>query len=318
MPRKSLAQLEIERLLSRQSATIRQAFYAFIQRVKSPATLQQIIQRLNAGDIDGALDIIHEHVVTFADVLPEVFVSAGAAEVKIARHKIGGGSVVSFDPGLKEAAEVMSQSKLNLIREFGQTQRDVVRTVLTRSLKAGDAPREAARKFRDVVGLTEYQEQVVSNYQTLLERGSSSALDRQLRNRRYDRMIERTANEGEVLDAKTIERMTTGYRSSMVAHRAEVIGRTESLRAVNSARHEAWRQMAAAVGMKPSSVIRTWSATMDPRTRDTHAELDGMSVEGFDEPFESSSGELLMYPGDPSADASEVINCRCQLLFERS
>ena len=48
---------------------------------------------------------------------------------------------------------------------------------------------------------------------------------------------------------------------------------------------------------------------MDKRTRDTHAELNGTII-GLQERF--SNG--LLYPGDPSGPAKEIINYRCVLI----
>lgn len=57
---------------------------------------------------------------------------------------------------------------------------------------------------------------------------------------------------------------------------------------------------------------RKWVAAYEPgRTRDWHLELNGVTV-GVDEPFENSVGKI-MYPGDPSADPSNVYNCRCAI-----
>ena len=57
-----------------------------------------------------------------------------------------------------------------------------------------------------------------------------------------------------------------------------------------------------------ANVVKQWDATLDSRTRPSHMEVDG-EIRETDEAF--SNG--LMYPGDPSGDASEVINCRCTL-----
>ena len=56
---------------------------------------------------------------------------------------------------------------------------------------------------------------------------------------------------------------------------------------------------------------KKWIATLDDRTRDAHADLDGETAD-IDEPFENDIGEI-MYPGDPSADPGNVYNCRCTL-----
>lgn len=58
-----------------------------------------------------------------------------------------------------------------------------------------------------------------------------------------------------------------------------------------------------------ADVIKQWDSALDKRTRDSHVKLDGERRE-LDKPF--SNG--LMYAGDPSGRAEEVINCRCAIL----
>ena len=56
---------------------------------------------------------------------------------------------------------------------------------------------------------------------------------------------------------------------------------------------------------------KTWVATNDERTRESHALMDGETVD-IDEPFSNE----LMYPADPDGDPSEVYNCRCTMVTE--
>ena len=56
---------------------------------------------------------------------------------------------------------------------------------------------------------------------------------------------------------------------------------------------------------------KTWLATLDSRTRDTHQHLDGKTV-GVDEKFDNG----LLFPGDPNGTPGEVYNCRCTLIYE--
>ena len=58
-----------------------------------------------------------------------------------------------------------------------------------------------------------------------------------------------------------------------------------------------------------ADVIKQWDSALDKQTRDSHVKLDGERRE-LDKPF--SNG--LMYAGDPSGRAEEVINCRCAIL----
>lgn len=58
-----------------------------------------------------------------------------------------------------------------------------------------------------------------------------------------------------------------------------------------------------------ADVVKMWDSTLDAKTRDSHAKVDG-EIKELDEKF--SNG--LMFPGDPSGGAAEVVNCRCALL----
>ncbi len=65
---------------------------------------------------------------------------------------------------------------------------------------------------------------------------------------------------------------------------------------------------------------REWVAAIDDRTRRpgkhsvwNHIGANGERV-GMEEPFQKT-GEQLMYPGDPSGSAGNVINCRCVLIY---
>lgn len=57
---------------------------------------------------------------------------------------------------------------------------------------------------------------------------------------------------------------------------------------------------------------KTWIATLDDRTRDEHAVLDGVTID-VDEKFKNEIGEL-MYPCDPDGDPENVYNCRCTMI----
>lgn len=60
---------------------------------------------------------------------------------------------------------------------------------------------------------------------------------------------------------------------------------------------------------KGADVVKQWDSTLDDSTRESHQKVDG-EIRELDEEF--SNG--LMFPGDPSGGASEVVNCRCALL----
>jgi hypothetical protein len=91
--------------------------------------------------------------------------------------------------------------------------------------------------------------------------------------------------------------------------RARMIARTETAQAVNSATDEAMRP-AHAAGIVQQ---REWLATSDARVRPSHAEADGQR-RSMDAAFQVGGADL-QYPGDPAGPASEVVNCRCCVLY---
>lgn len=88
--------------------------------------------------------------------------------------------------------------------------------------------------------------------------------------------------------------------------RAALISRTE----VHGASSHASDQAARALGLP---LKKEWVAVSDDRTRDDHADVSG-DIVGMDDVF-SVGGESMTGPGDPSASAGNVINCRCVLSY---
>ena len=79
--------------------------------------------------------------------------------------------------------------------------------------------------------------------------------------------------------------------------------------AVESAGRVASYERAEAMGI---NLEQEWLATLDNRTRHAHRELDGQRVP-VGKPFQVDGWDIE-YPGDPSAPAYLVYNCRCTLI----
>lgn len=72
----------------------------------------------------------------------------------------------------------------------------------------------------------------------------------------------------------------------------------------------------AAEAGEPMFLTKSWLATMDDRTRETHVEADGQEVP-IDATF-TVGEDQLDYPGDPEGSDAEVINCRCTVLYDEA
>ena len=112
--------------------------------------------------------------------------------------------------------------------------------------------------------------------------------------------------EGLVETAKRIAEQTASQNMTAMVRYAQ----TAMAGAQNSGRVETMKR-AETMGIR---VKKLWIATLDERTRDAHADLDGKTALP-DEPFQSQLGPIRC-PGDPNAKPGNVYNCRCTLGYD--
>jgi uncharacterized protein with gpF-like domain len=118
-------------------------------------------------------------------------------------------------------------------------------------------------------------------------------------------VINRGIEEG--LPETDIARMIFAIAPTKSASRAQTIARTET----HAASQAAAQATAEAIDLQ---MTRVWVSAQGERTREDHIEADGQR-RGMYEPFDIG-GDSIMYPGDPSGSAGQVINCRCCVVYE--
>ena len=132
----------------------------------------------------------------------------------------------------------------------------------------------------------------------------------------YSRLGEDVALLKKKITAQVSRGISTGMSFQQVAQQLAGVSNIGFNNAVRIARTEGHRiQVQGTMDAcfkakdKGADVLKQWDATLDDRTRESHQAVDG-EIREVDKPF--SNG--LMFPGDPSGGAAEVINCRCALL----
>lgn len=121
-----------------------------------------------------------------------------------------------------------------------------------------------------------------------------------------DKYIQEVVSEGTGLQ-KIISELPKKV-SDVNKVRAARIARTEVISASNYGNLLGAQE----TGIKMNKV---WISTRDSRTRDIHLDADGQSVDING--FFLVGGDRMQFPGDPSASAENVINCRCAIGYER-
>lgn len=318
------------------SAEIRDAFQASIADIVDNVILQQIIDALTIGDYDAAFRALGMSEGAFRPVtaaIERAFEAGGTAVggtfPKQLRTNEGVRAVFRFNVRDSRAEKWIREESARLVTNIGEQTRVAIRNIGFEGMQAGQNPRKTAldivgrfnpaTKSREggVVGLTPNQERWVSNFQKSLHDNSARYFNYELRNKSFDSVVRKAIENGKPLDAATIEKLTSRYKSNALRYRGEVIGRTEALNSLRASNREAYEQAVDMGAMKSSDVTRVWDATGDNRTREDHLIMDGQKV-GMNEPFVAPDGSLLMYPGDTSlgAEAEQTIQCRCVERYE--
>lgn len=311
-----------EELINRLEPRIAAAFRAAIDDIRRTFDLQRVIAMLEVGRIEEALDALGIDEQAFdglQDAIRDAYNEAGKAQADNLPRTIG---TVRFSGRNPRAEAILSEHSAGLVRGIVREQRQAIREALTEGMVRGAAPRSLAtsivgrvsrvsgQREGGIIGLSAPQARYVTSARAELETLDENYFTRTRRDRRFDRTIRKAQREGTPLPAETIAKAITSYERRLLETRGRVIGRTEALSSLNMAQYEALRQAVDSGAVRPNQIRRIWRSASDIRVRDTHAALNGDTV-GLDEAFVSPSGARLMFPGDPSAPASERVACRC-------
>lgn len=310
MSQKEDDQARMEALLAGATFALRRRFLEVVRDIGSRYTLEQLQQLLAERRFDEALVTAELAAAGITSTANAAFIRA--AEDTMARISRAVNVIVSFDQTNVRAVEAMRQSQLQFIREFTEQQRLATRLALVEGISRGLNPRQQALLFRQSIGLTRRQMQAVINYRRLLETGDAAALERALRDRRFDPTVRASVLGERPLTPAQVDRMVQRYQESYLAYRAETIARTEALRSVHDGAQEAYRQAIDLGVLAADDLVQEWITASDERVRGSHAFMHGQQRQ-IGEPFLSGAGNRLRWPGDVDAPGSETIQCRCVL-----
>lgn len=306
----------IERIIAGAEPEFQKAFLGLVSGLQNQASVQRVADLLARGNINEALGDLFLASGSLAIPWNGTFNAAGVSTsivISEALQSFGLPQIsVVWDQLNEGAVRVMRENRLRLVRGFTQTQVEATRTALIDGIQRGANPIEQARAFRGSIGLTPSQVRSVQNYRDSLERGSLEALNRQLRDKRFDSSVRRAASGGVPLTTEQIDRMVEAFRRRTLRHRSEVIARTEALRAANAGSQAMYLQAIENGTLDPNQLEQEWNTAGGSRVRRSHVAMD-QQKRPIGVPFTSGNGASLRYPGDPNAPAEDSIECRCAI-----
>ncbi len=318
----------IEQLTDKFEPVAKAAFLEAVRDITSRAELARIAERLEKGDIAGAIDAVHLDPAAFRaldNAIAAAFDGGGASAIGALpkmRDPSGAQFVVRWDARNIRAETWLRQHSTTMIARLTEDQQQAIRTALAEGLAAGRNPKSVAldiigrinrvtgRREGHLIGLSVPQAHAVGKARSGLNSGDPDALRAYLqlkrRDRRFDAVVRQAlAGEGR-LDSKTVDRIIGRYADRLLQLRGETIARTETMAALNQSGIEAMRQAVDSGAVRADVVTKVWHTARDPKVRDSHTAIDRETV-GLEMPF----GNGLLYPGDPSGGPAETANCRC-------
>lgn len=322
-----MAANRLDQLIDHWSPELQKAFLESIYRLRDRAQIEQIAKMLENGDIEAAIRAVGLDPTAFRELdkqLANAFEAGGNATARLvpaALSSEGFRLVFQFNIRNPGAENWLREHSSNLVQDILDDQRQMIRDRLVDGLQRGLNPRTTAldlvgrigqtgNRVGGVIGLTSSQEQWVRNYEQELVDDLSAALNRELRDKRFDPAIRKAMDGGEPLSAGLRAKMVATYKNRALLFRAEAISRTETMASLHEAQQEAIRQAKNAGIIQQNAITFIWRTAGDNRVRDTHEVMDGQEVRDG-ESFVTGSGARLRFPGDPLGPVGEIINCRC-------
>ena len=162
--------------------------------------------------------------------------------------------------------DALNDYDFGLIREVTDDVRNTISGVMSRGIQDGWAPAKMARNLRGSIGLTDSQEQAVENYRSLLENADPDALQRALRDKRSDGVVQDAVDGVRPLSQSTIERLVGNYEDRYLNYRANTIARYESLLAANTGSSDAIQSAIDDGTLDESQVTTYWLINDDELT----------------------------------------------------
>lgn len=306
----------LESLAAGFEPTLREAFLHVVRQIRNRIRVKELERLLNEGDVQAVVRYVlgggPELAGLYIDELTAEVRAASIAlasdfssKIQVQRFRTG----IRFDEANPKALESIRNNTLDLIREVDRGTRDGLRTYITQQLTDGVGPRNLipqivgyvgpdGTRSGGILGLTARQTQAVLNYRRYLTEGRPEALERALRDHRYDRRVQ----QGN-LTPEEIDFLVGRYEARYLAYRAETVARTESIRALSAGQRASWEDAISRRLVDPNDLVKVWHTAKDERVREAHRKMQGVTVR-YNESFMTDDMGAIW--GPPLA-----IQCRC-------
>jgi SPP1 gp7 family putative phage head morphogenesis protein len=266
--RRSAADKRLQIVLDRLTPAAKREILRALDRLQQAASLTKIVDALERGDF-WSFERLVEGLPKDLDRATRELRRAFDAGMTTARVEIG----ASLTAPNVSAAQAAERTAARFVTGVTAETRKAIRTAISQSFTQGRTVREVAKDIKPLIGLADRQVRAVNRYRRDL-----------------------TAK-----GAKNVEAKARTYAERLLKQRAELIARTEIIKASTDGKIAAWKD-ARVKGLLSNRLVKTWIVTPDDRLCPVCAPLDGVQAL-IDAPFHTSAGDVIGPPAHP--------RCRC-------
>lgn len=329
----------LEKFYALQIPEVRRLFIEAMENVADEASIAEMEKAIEENDFEKLVQASGYNPVVLnkvIDKIEEIYEKSGNMLVdgwpKL-RNGLGLTKAV-FNIRNESVENDLKNYSSNFITNITNEVRESIRETLVDGMSRGLNPRETAlnivgrkdlkthKRIGGTIGLAANQTRWVNNARRYLQNLDEKYFNLSLRDKRFDSIVKKAILEGKKLDKETISRLITAYESKALKYRGDAIARTETLQSINRAERAAIKQNIEEGLITADMVTKYWSNSADERVRHSHINLgqryNRQHPIGFDEPFETTDGGRLMYPGDTSLGVGleEIVHCRCKCEYK--
>ncbi|TPK59036.1 head morphogenesis protein [Mesorhizobium sp. B2-5-1] len=319
-------------LVSQFEPAVRSAFIEAIDDINSNIVLRRIVERLERGDINGAVAAMHLDPAAFRpldEAIRAAFNGGGVSAVEgmpTLRDPSGHRIVVRWDARNLAAEQWLQDHSAQLVTGIVQDQQTAIRTALETGLARGDNPTKTAvavvgrvstvtgRREGGIIGLTGPQASFVATAREELLSGDPAQmrnyLERKRRDKRFDKTVAKAIADGKTVPAAMVDRITGRYADSLLKLRADTIGLHETFAALGASKDIAFRQQMEKGNLRADVVTKGWKHTPQEHPRMQHVAMQGQVVP-FDQSFTAPDGTSIPYPHAPGVPTRHTLGCKC-------
>lgn len=297
----------LDAFATRQEPEVAKAIAAAIVEMRARITDAQLVDIISRSDVDALLQQIDFEPVRFA--LRDA-IAAAAEQTPRGFQAANGETVGAWPARIVVRFDTLAPYAVAALREFESRAVDVLRAdirggfirALEQGVAAGKNPIDTARRVRDLIGLPDNLVRAVNSYREGLLSGDKAALrdalDRALRDARFDRTVLRALVDRTGIDPKKVDRMVAAYARRALQFNAETLARTGTMDALNQGNRLAWRHAIETGAVQVYELRRFWIIARDERTCPRCKTIPSLNPEGrgMDEPFVTPYDGLVMLP----------------------